>query len=231
MKITKELLTHFNVISFNFEYEKKDVLCFLDRIDKGLWTFVLPKKIICAKNTELIIKIIFFQNICGEVCVNVIDSGEDWIEVKPISFTTKEAEDFLKELDSLELKYESFGRRKEERIKIGKEKSKAFGLSDIQQLLFSQGGKNYQPCVVLDVSMHGICIITSDTPLINTEDNLCLKLTFENPEQTVLLKIHKVYSRLKKTDEKNFSILSCQLLEPIHFEWKERVIKMLRNIS
>ena len=42
MKITKELLEHLKVNSFSLEKDGRDILCHLDRVEKGLWTFTLP---------------------------------------------------------------------------------------------------------------------------------------------------------------------------------------------
>ena len=76
--------------------------------------------------------------------------------------------------------------------------------------------------------MHGICIITPfDNPIFKTLENFSIQLSFNNPEQTVILQCHKVHTKLSNTEHRVFSTLSCQLLEPIHYAWKERVMQML----
>ena len=87
-----------------------------------------------------------------------------------------------------------------------------------------------QPCAVVDASLHGICIITpcSDHRMKDC-DSFNVMLNFVSPEQTIVLKCHKVHAQLKKTESKIYARISCQLLEPIHFAWKERVITLLES--
>lgn len=228
MKITKELLEHLKLNSVSLEINNKNNLCFLERVEKDLWTFNLPEKIDLENDKELIFNITFANNITGQFIAKVSDYGENWINVKiHEDIENQNIRDFINAIYELEQKYENFGRRKEERIKIGREKSTEFGLSGLEQSIFLQGIKVVQPCVILDASVHGICIITPETPALRNEDVFCIKLHFENPVQTVILKAHCVYSKLNKTDSKTFITLCCQLLEPIHFVWKERVISMI----
>ena len=227
MKITKELLEHLNVITISLNNKNNDILCFLDRIEKNVWTFLISEKQTFEQN-DLAFKIVFNQE--NKPCkfkAEISEFGENWITVIPYKSNNSRFIIFQKVLSDMEEKYELYGRRKEERIKIGKAQFKTFGLASIQQQVFVHGIKFIQPCVVLDASLHGICIITTSTPLIQNEETFFIKLMFEQPIYTVILKAHKVYSRLNKTDSKTFITLSCQLLEPIHFEWKNRIIKML----
>ena len=80
------------------------------------------------------------------------------------------------------------------------------------------------------MSLHGICIIT---PFYNDFskklDNFIIQVSFSNPEQNVLLQAHKVHTKLNHSENKTFATISCQLLEPINYIWKERVIKMLET--
>ena len=232
MKITKELLEHLKVKTISLDNCGENVLCFLERIDNGKWTFSITRAIDLSKNKKLSFLINFYEYETSILCAKLIDSGEDWCEVIP----EKENIDsrlalFLSMISKTEAKYESFGRRKEARVKIGKEKFDDFGLGSLKQKVFLSGAKFLQPCVVLDASVHGICIITQETPAIKNEENISIKLSFQNPEQTVILNAHKVYSRLSKTRTKSFLTLSCQLLEPIHFAWKERIISMIEKQS
>ena len=228
MKITKELLEHLKVRSMSLTSGKANLLCFLERVEKGKWTFSLPNKTDFAKGEKITINIVFYEEEQGEIHATVDDFGEDWLTIMPenLSENTR-VNAFLTMLGEMESKYETFGRRRETRIRIGKERYRELGLSRLEQVLFLPGIKLQQPCAVLDASVHGICVITPHTKPVQDEENFCVKLTFTNPEETVILQAHKVYSRLDKTEGKTFATLSCQLLEPIHFAWKERVIGLL----
>ncbi len=229
MKITKELLEHLKVKSITFKYNFKDILCFLDRIEENRWTFSLPYEMDFSDFSKIEFTINFFQNDFPNIFLaKLLESGEDWITVSPeLNTPTVQLEAFYYDLLQISEKYETFGRRKEERIKIGKEKSKEFGLDSIKQSVFVNGISLIQPCVIIDASVHGICIITPETPGIKNAENFCIKISFVNPDKMIVLKAHKVYSRLNKTKNKNFLTLSCQLLEPIHYEWRERIISIL----
>ena len=136
----------------------------------------------------------------------------------------------LELLSRLDLQDEKYGRRKEPRIKLGKEKSLLFGLSSAEQKLFSKSAKIIQPCAIIDASIHGICVITPyENPAFKNIENFNIHLSFINPEQTVILQAHKVSSKINDTQNKVFSTISCQLLEPINYIWKERVIKMIET--
>ncbi|MBQ3670157.1 MAG: hypothetical protein IJR39_07110 [Treponema sp.] len=230
MKITKEILEHLKVTSISLKKDSENLLCFLERVEKGVWTFSLPQKIDFPRGEKISFLVTFQEEEGSTLFARIHDSGEDWCEVLP----EKQNDDkrlcaFLTMISEMEAKFESLGRRKEERIKIGKEKADVFGLSTLEQSVFTQGAKIIQPCVILDASIHGICVITPKTYAIQNEENFYIKVSFKNPEQTVILKAHRVYSRLNKTTRKSFLTLSCQLLEPIHFVWKERVISMIEK--
>ena len=136
----------------------------------------------------------------------------------------------LELLSRLDLQDEKYGRRKEPRIKLGKEKSLLFGLSSAEQKLFSKSAKIIQPCALIDASIHGICVITPyENPAFKNIENFNIHLSFINPEQTVILQAHKVSSKINDTQNKVFSTISCQLLEPINYIWKERIIKMIET--
>lgn len=231
MKITKELLEHLKLNSVSMKNNGKDTLCFLDRIENGRWTFSIPQDIKFAQNQTADFYLVFEQtDSVNKITSKIIDFGKDWLTVIPdLKTPTAQIETFLKELSEMSKRYESFGRRKEVRIKIGKEKSKLFGLSSIEQTLFLPGIKFSQPCAVLDASLHGIRIITLDTAAVKKEENFLVKLSFEKPEKTIILKAHKVYSRIDMTEQKTFVTLSCQLLEPVHYEWRERVINLIEK--
>lgn len=231
MRITRELLEHLKVQSVTLRNNGADILCFLERIEKGLWTFSLPQKIDFQKGCTAEFQVTFGrEDSPAALSASVEDFGEDWCAVIPEEKDCSPAlSALLKSISGMEEKYESFGRRKEERVKIGRENAARFGLSSLEQSIFLYGAKLVQQCAVLDASIHGIRIITPETPAVRNEENFCIKLSFRNPGQTVLLKAHRVYSRLNRTGKSAFMTLSCQLLEPIHFAWKERVIAMLES--
>jgi hypothetical protein len=230
MKITKELLEHLKLKSITIRNGQADTLCFLERIEKEIWTFSLPEKIEFQQGEQTFLQVNFHEEEGSVLKAKILDFGEDWCELQPeVETTNTRLKTFLTMLSGMEEKYESFGRRKEERIKIGKERFGDFGLSSLKQNLFLQGVNMIQPCVVLDASVHGICIITMKTPAVQKEENFCIKLDFSEPNESIILKAHKVYTRLNKTEDKIFATLSCQLLEPIHFAYKNRVISMIEK--
>lgn len=239
MKITKELLEHFHIKSFTFKNQNLDSLCFLERFESGILTFTFPEEIKFSKGNalEFTVNCDNDTNSCV-LAANLLDFGTNWCDVSEKNLMLKNpnsagnmncVESFLGFLSNLEQKYQHFGRRKEERIKIGKEKFRAFGLSGIEQTLFTENARTFQPCVVLDASIHGIRIITAQNPNLNHLDTFGIKISFTNPEQNVILKAHKVYENITKTESKTFATFACQLLEPVHFAWKDRVIRMIEN--
>ena len=115
-------------------------------------------------------------------------------------------------------------------IAIGKLNAQLFGLQTLEQKILT--GERTHPCVIIDASLHGLCIITPFNNDISKKlDNFVIQVFFSNPEQNILLQAHKVHTKLKHTENKTFATISCQLLEPINYIWKERVIKMLETIE
>lgn len=241
MKITKEMLENFNIKSFTLHSGNSDLLCFLESFENESLTFAFPDEINFQKGSrvEFTVNCADDTNSCVLVA-NLLDFGTNWCNVREKALTLKNLDSgggvnsvdgFLEFLSNLEQKYQHFGRRKEERIRIGKEQFSDFGLSRLEQTVFINEAKFVQPCVVIDASVHGIRIITEQTPAFNHIETLGIKLAFSNPEQNVILKAHKVYENITKTESKTFVTFSCQLLEPVHFAWKDRVIKMIEKLS
>lgn len=240
MKITKEMLDNFNIKSFTLKSGNSDLLCFLERFENGSLTFAFPDEINFQKGSrvEFTVNCADDKN-SAKLTADILDFGTNWCNVREKALALKDmasggdvndVDGFLN-LSKLEQKYQHFGRRKEERIRIGKEQFSDFGLSRLEQAVFIKEAKFVQPCVVIDASIHGIRIITEQTPALNHIDTLGIKLLFSNPEQNVILKAHKVYENITKTENKAFVTFSCQLLEPVHFVWKDRVIKMIEKLS
>ena len=53
MQITKELLEHLKVKTISLDNCGENVLCFLERIDNGKWTFSITRAIDLSKNKKL----------------------------------------------------------------------------------------------------------------------------------------------------------------------------------
>ena len=62
MKITKELLEHFKVKTISLDNCGENVLCFLERIDNGKWTFSITRAIDLSKNKKLSFMINFYEH-------------------------------------------------------------------------------------------------------------------------------------------------------------------------
>ena len=248
MTVSKELLQDLKIISMNIqffdkeayletnEYEFNSISCVLTKFDnKKLFFKLLENKKICTEDVYLQISIQEddISYISENQKINIIENGTDYA-VATISTEYSEPTGTIKKLldllSFLNCQDEKYGRRKEPRIKIGKERSLQFGLSSPEQKIFSKTARIIQPCAIVDASIHGICIITPfENPAFKNLENFSIYLSFTKPEQTVILQAHKVHSKLTETQNKIFSTISCQLLEPVHYAWKERVIKMLEN--
>lgn len=232
MNITKELLESLDVVSMSLSNGNEDFLCFLRKIDGNKMEFSIlnPERFSAAGKMEF--RTTFKKHDAVKVSASeleILDSGEDWCVGTVTRFFDDEINLFLTRLFEMECRNEKYGRRKEVRISIGKANYAAFGLSSPEQTLFVKGMRFSQPCAVLDASIHGIQVITpirSNGGFRALED-FAIKLSFVNPDETAMLKAHKVHSRLDRAGEKFFATYYCQLLEPIHHVWKERVIKML----
>ena len=245
MTVSKELIQDLNIVSmnlsfFDFEDYKKTgdnanfdlIPCILTKYDDGKFVFSF------LQNSKIDITNVALQAVIkeSEGCfiqetslLKILEAGTDYV-IANIPSPSQTIEKLLELLLVLSKREEKYGRRKEPRIKIGKENFRKFGLSSAEQKVFSKSAKVIQPCAILDISVHGICLIT---PFENTSfknlDNFHIHLSFINPEQTVILQCHKVHSKLNDTGNRVLATLSCQLLEPIHYVWKERVLKLLEN--
>lgn len=246
MTVSKELLQDLNIISMTLQFYKKkstfdadkkiakQISCVLNRYEKEVLHFNL------LENLEKI----EFDEVKLTICVQESDAifdseteilrleekASDYLSAKPISNSSKTIKRLVNQLEILERQEEKFGRRKEPRIKITKENFMQLGFNSIEQKIFSKSAKIIQPCALIDVSVHGICVITPfENPAFNNLENFYIQVSFLHPEQTVILQCHKVHSKLNKTENRIFATLSCQLLEPIHYVWKERILKLLEN--
>lgn len=229
MNITKELLEHLKISSIIIRKDGEDIMCFLTRCTSAVWTLAILQPHDFALNERVCIQITFSDGCTESFPAPVLDSGEDFCEVEmSLADVTEKTRQLFSSIRTLDERYIKYGRRKEVRVEIGKRNSALFGLSSPQQTVFISGIKMQQPCVIVDASIHGICIITpyADQRMKDC-DRLNVMLNFVRPEQNIVLQCHKVHAQLKKTDSKTYAQISCQLLEPIHFAWKERVIALL----
>ena len=232
MTITKELIIDSGIISMNIIKDVLNINCILVNFEKdtlllnysGKEHFNVDDKV----TLNILHKGISTIPETSKIELLVMQAGKDYIQASIIT-TDDFFSAFLKKLSFLEYHDEKYGRRKEPRITIGKKNFEAFGLTSVEQKIFSETAKIIQPCAILDVSFHGICIITRfENPAIKNIENFNIHLAFKKPVQTVILMAHKVHSKLNSTEENNvFATFSCQLLEPINYIWKERIIKLL----
>lgn len=247
MNISKELLEEFNITSINIKDETKSINCFLVKSDfKELHTvkkfyFKYFQKFnnktelnnfFSKKHHKLYISVKNKENdtfFISESTISIVEYGLDFFTVHFITYDSFLAT-FINKISFLEYQDQKYGRRKEPRISINKENFSTFGLSSLEQKIFSKSAKIIQPCAIIDISLHGICIITSyTTSIFKNIENFHINISFENPKQNVILQAHKVHTKLTETNSKIFSTISCQLLEPIPYIWKERVINMFEQ--
>ena len=202
MNITKELLQDLGIVSMKIVNNNQDLPCYLVQIEKDMLHIKFSGNFVYSENATLSIttKESFSQNfVLSEAQILITEYGLDYFLCKIIS-----SEDIIKGLlqriSFLEYQDEKYGRRKEPRVHIGKEKAQQFGLASIEQKLFSYQAKIIQPCAISDVSLHGICIITPfDDHQFKNIKNFNIQITFSEPNQTVNLEAHKVHIKLNHT--------------------------------
>ena len=226
MKITKDLQNYLGVLSVLIQKDSKDLLCYFERFNDDELTFQIASPMNFVKN-ELVSLQFNFKDSTENVIVPVIDFGENFIKVKLDSTSLPNIAKLQKQLNQMILNDEKYGRRKEPRIKLGLSDYKNFSLATKAQVVFSKTFSFMQPCILQDVSMHGVCFITPYINVINKIDTYKIKISFENPISSVIIDAHKVHANIKMDNNKKYAIISCQLLEPIHFVWKEKIISML----
>ena len=228
MKMSKDLLEHLKITSLLININDKDYLVYFQKYEKNRWTLFLPNEINLEEN-DLVLQINFHNETQFVFSAEIIEKGSDYCIIQvPDNIDDYEFQKMIKTLYELEYKDDKFGRRKEIRLKIGKENYKDFGLSGLQQSVFLRGNTQAQPCVVVDASIHGICLIT---PYISGEhyENFYVKLNFSSPDQNILLQLHKVNIKINTVGNENYATISCQLLEPINFAWKDRIYNMIEK--
>ena len=244
MNISRDLLEEFNIISMSLKTCNKSISCFPVKAEfnKLHLAKTLQFKYLQQFSDDTETSDFFTQDhhlsvtikktdsenfLISDAKIELIESGLDYFICK-VTACDDFFQSFLNKISYLEYQDAKYGRRKEPRFAIGKDKAVTFGLASIEQKLFSKTEKLIQSCVILDVSLHGICIITPfEDTRFKSVDNFFIQISFTNPEQSIILQAHKVHLKLNPTQNKVYATLSCQLLEPISYIWKERVIKML----
>lgn len=194
--------------------------------EDGTNVFVSPKeiwatnwKVFCnAKNIKIKDKI-------GEL--NICFNDEIFVEKVSIEQTDKKNDDIytltfnrvltergreLKELIfSIEKKMDQWSRRQEPRYIIGIESSEELGLTQAEQKVLLNG-KIYPACV-LDVSLHGMKIITLNDEIINAAAEVVVALT--TATETITVKTEVVYRKIEisASESKTEFLVLCTKLK------------------
>ena len=227
--VTKEMLDELGVKSFIICASGKDIMCRPVRIKNRRWYIgITAAKGGLPGTGEAVIRI-NRNNRISEGKITVLEPyGDDTVlAVEPHS----DSDDFREVIERLS-RYESndnFERRKETRIKVGIKNATLFGLaSPVQRAVF---GRDERECVIFDASVHGIQLIMENSRIISGTNIFKAKVSFQEPEQGIVLALNRVYSKVKETPERNYIYISAQILEPVHYVWKDRVIACLADKS
>lgn len=225
MKINKEILEYLKITSISITKDNRDYICYLINQDNNIWTFNLANPI-SFENIEVSIKINIDSHLIqfNAKIINCINES-NFVDIELPHIEDIYFMHLYNTLALLEYQDKKYGRRQEKRIEIGFDNSKKFGFKTPEQLIIIEN--NIQPCAIIDVSIHGICIITQLNISTRNLSNFLISLSFESPDQRVLLQVHKVHEKIISTKNKKFTQISCQILAPINFIWKDRVIKLL----
>ncbi len=228
MTITKELLCQLHFISMDLILGNQDYLVSLFRQNNDEWELKLSNKLE-LKNIQTVTLKLIFDDYQTECSVLIKETGEDFIIVnKPERNDDMILQQFIQQLNKIEYNNEKYGRRKEERIRIGLEKYKDFNLSKPEQTIIIEENRYINQCAIVDVSLHGIQIVTPYMKPIEKTNNFFISVSFINPSETIIINLHKVYTRLTKINNRIYANLSCQILEPVNYIWKERVINIIQ---
>ena len=233
MNISKDYCNTLGISSFSFNKGTETSLCCLQQVNRQEWTFFTGNPVKFIINDTIKLHVNFKDNpeANTDIPVNVKEVGYNYCCVNlQNQYENETFNGVLKTLNELESIFERFARRKEKRIAISTKNYQNFGLEKMEQYIFFEEIHSVQPCVIVDASIHGVQILTQYSEEILKRTALFkIKVEFENPKETVFLTLHQVHSRVTQTSEQKFLNISCQILEPIHLEWKSRVIKMLQQ--
>lgn len=220
MTVTKEMLEHIGVksISMHGRDSDMDVLCSLVRVKEHVWylNYTAPEGFSPVPSLR-----INKDNEIMEGPVKVLEKTSCTLMIEEPSSGCFEP--VVKKLATYE-KNDNYERRKEKRIKVGIKNSSGFGLTSPQQYVIIGGAE--LECVIVDASVHGIQLLLENKRILAAADIFTVKVAFT--DTCVLLRLNRVFSNVKEIKGKSYVYISAQILEPVHFIWKERVISFLK---
>ena len=219
MTISNDIMKYLRIDSISIFQDEKDFLCALTKFEDGIFTFSFPENIQLAPNSQFVLKIKYQDHDETENCY-VTDMGVNYFS------STMKGSNLEKQLFTMEEKKQRYGRRKEPRISVNVANVKQIGLSRIDHKLILSSSQK-QPCAIVDMSIHGICIITYYTKDLQNKELYQLLITTTTKQ--FILNLHKVHSKLTKVSKNTFAYISCQLLEPINYEWQNLIISYLEK--
>lgn len=226
MNISKDFLDLFNISSFNLISESITTIAILNKINGNIWHFSIANQF--NNDNDLTLEVIFINKKSIQIKTSIIELGENFCTLELINTSESELNPFITKIKNLEYLDKKYGRRKEERFKINKDNYKKFSLKSLEQRVIINN--IYKPCALVDVSFHGIQIVTIYDNDIKKIDNFKIAIDFD--EKKIILDAHKVYISLKKSNlsDKIFANISCQLLEPINYSWKEQLFNYINQM-
>lgn len=228
MTVTKELNNRIKLINSDILVEQKEKLCYLSKQNLDLWTFTLCEPVEIPDSQKTVIIKMNYEGYTTTFTGIIRKKGEDFIIVeKPDSVKDPFLEETISVLNQIEINDEKYGQRKEKRVKVGIKNSKKFGLKKPEQTFVIEKERFSGPCAIVDASIHGLQIVTPYGSILKNLNNFNVLISFQEPNQHIIMDLHKVNIKLTKVNEKTFANISCQILEPINYIWKDRVIKMM----
>lgn len=230
MTINKELCNKLQLINSDLLMNDREILCYLEKQNKEKWTFHTSTELELNKDQKTIIVKMNYVNYITKFTGTILEAGNDYIVLcKPQDSQDPYIKDTIEALDKIEKNDEKYGQRKEQRIKIGIKKSKDFGLKSPEQVFVLERERYSGPCAIVDASIHGVQILAPYSSILRNINNFNMLISFENPNQHIILDLHKVNIKLTKNNDKTYANISCQIMEPISYIWKERLIKLLNQ--
>ena len=231
MTITKEIWEQFKIISIVLKEKDKDIMCFPKQYENRILILYVLEQTGFQYADPVSIQLTFSDGYIGIFQVKALKEDNDYCNILvPKTVSDSRIQDFIDMLDEQDRRHKQYEKRKEHRIIIGKSNFSAFGLVSPQQTLFIHDLYSHQPCAVVDASIHGICIITLYTDIAkNTRETFYVKLHFRLPEQHIILRCQSVHTRRIEPGKNIYAMISCRLIEPIHFIWKERILNFMEK--
>ena len=238
MKITKELLEYLNISTMTISGSASEDLCVLSKVTGKDWflNITYPMKYFSEENISL--KINFANETekktsiikSGRIIAPIKELGDNWISIDIEKCRAdKEASNVIDTLNKLVFNDEKYGRRKENRYEIGTKNFKNFSMNSAEQMIYLKTAKITLPCAIKDISLHGMCIICPDSIALDRESTIIVRICFNEPEQSTLLTGHKVFIKKISTKSKKYAVISLQLLEPVHFVFRQRLIEYIQK--